>query len=417
MWRDGLIYKMHSLDLPWKFTRYTRNFLSSRVTTVEVNNRKSKKFLLKEGLPQGSAISPLLFLVFINDIDAKLSKDTLASLFADDTSIACSGGDLEEEIMPRMQEEINKITTWADTWKMSINTSKTKTLTISTSRADTSAVLQLQANGKPIDQVEEYPFLGLVMENELRFTGHVKKIVRKGRQRVNILKSMACKAWGNALETQRTLYIQYVRSCIEYASSSNTPWLPPSSIGKLEKVQNAAMRAIAGLAATCPVEFLHLETNLEPLQMRLEKNDVILWDRYRRLPDEDQRKKMMLKDIPARIKTRHGWRIKTKMRAMEFEVPVATESPLIPPWLTFPNLSIEATPLEKKKEDYQPEELRAIAMAKIDSIEADIAIYTDGSTDANQERGGAGIYIETATGEEVLRQSAPAGMYCSSFGV
>jgi len=417
VWRDGLIYKMNGLGLPWKFTRYTRNFLSSRVTTVEVNNKKCKKFLLKEGLPQGSAISPLLFLVFINDIDAELSNDTLASLFADDTAIASSGGELEE-ITPRMQEEINKIVTWADTWKMSINTSKTKTLTISTSRNDTSAVLQLQANGKPIDQVTDYPFLGLVTDNGLRFTGHVDKIVRKGRKRVNILKCMASKDWGNALETQRTLYIQYVRSCMEYTSSAYAPWLPPTSIDRLEKVQNAAMRAIAGLAATCPIQFLRLETNLEPLQLRLEKSDVILWDRYRRLPDEDQRKKMILKDIPARsnLKTRHGWRIKTKMRALEFDVPVATESPMIPPWLTFPNLSIQSTPLEKKKDDYQPEELRTIALAKIDSIEAHIAIYTDGSTDGNQERGGAGIFIETASGEELLRQSAPAGMYCSSFG-
>jgi ribonuclease HI len=83
--------------------------------------------------------------------------------------------------------------------------------------------------------------------------------------------------------------------------------------------------------------------------------------------------------------------------------------------LNFPNLSIQATPLDKKKDDYNPEELRRIAIEKIDSIEADIAIYTDGSTDGNQESGGAGIYIETATGEELLRQSAPAGMYCSSF--
>ena len=81
---------------------------------------------------------------------------------------------------------------------------------------------------------------------------------------------------------------------MEYTSSAYTPWLPPTSIDKLEKVQNAAMRAIAGLAATCPIQFLRLETNLEPLQLRLEKSDVILWDRYRRLPDEDQRKKMIL---------------------------------------------------------------------------------------------------------------------------
>ena len=76
---------------------------------------------------------------------------------------------------------------------------------------------------------------------------------------------------------------------------------PPSTWAKLERVQNEAMRAIAGLMKTCPVEFLRLETNLEPLQMRLEKNDVILWDRYRRLQEEDERNEMLRKDVPARI--------------------------------------------------------------------------------------------------------------------
>ena len=87
VWRFGLLYKMQELDLPRKFVKYTRSFLSGRRTTVEVNNVKSQRFLLKEGLPQGSAISPLLFLVFTNDIDANLSNETLASLFADDTSV------------------------------------------------------------------------------------------------------------------------------------------------------------------------------------------------------------------------------------------------------------------------------------------------------------------------------------------
>ena len=76
---------------------------------MKVNSKKSRKFLLKEGLPQGSVISPLLFLVFINDIDEKLMNETLASLFADDTAIACSSGELEDELTPLMQEEVNKI--------------------------------------------------------------------------------------------------------------------------------------------------------------------------------------------------------------------------------------------------------------------------------------------------------------------
>ena len=82
VWRDGLLYKMARLGVPKRFLRYTRHFLSGRITTVKVNGVRSKTIRLNEGLPQGSCISPLLFLIFINDIDTNLHPDTLVSLFA-----------------------------------------------------------------------------------------------------------------------------------------------------------------------------------------------------------------------------------------------------------------------------------------------------------------------------------------------
>lgn len=83
---------------------------------------------------------------------------------------------------------------------------------------------------------------------------------------------------------------------------------------RLQKVQNQACRAIASLAKTCPVDFLHLETGIEPLADRLEKNDDITWGRYARLPDTDSRNKLLSMDVPMSLKTRAGWRNKTATR-------------------------------------------------------------------------------------------------------
>ena len=84
---------------------------------------------------------------------------------------------------------------------------------------------------------------------------------------------------------------------------------------KLERVQNEALRAIGGLAKTCPVDLLRLETNLEPLKTRMEKTDEIMWDKYKRLPESDARRKLVDDDVPPRLKSRHGWRHEKKERA------------------------------------------------------------------------------------------------------
>ena len=96
VWRDGLLHKMQNMNIPWRFIKYVRHFLSGRKTYVDVNGTRSTSIRLYEA--QGSSISPLLFLIFINDIDVELDADTCTSLFADYTATWVQGG----KIKPRL---------------------------------------------------------------------------------------------------------------------------------------------------------------------------------------------------------------------------------------------------------------------------------------------------------------------------
>ena len=415
VWRIGLLYKMVEMQLPYRFIKYTRSFLSNRQTTVEINGTASKKFMLKDGLPQGSSISPLLFLIFINDIGVDLHDLTVASLFADDTSIWVPGGrDTREQAISRMQNEVDKIMKWADDWKMVINVDKTRTMIISSSNADSNTDPGLVANGEKIQLVDAYKFLGPAVDNGLWLTDHVKNILAKTRPRVRILKCMAWKDWGNALETQRTLYLQLIRTCLEYASPSWAPLLENTKKEQLERVQNEALRNIAGLYKTCPIDFLRLETDIEPLKDRLLKNDEILFDKYLRLPQADSRRRLVDKRVPTRLMTRHGWRAKTVER-VEVDLPRDMFTAPTAPWRTLCNLKVEYTQLERRKEEYKEEELKRLALEKIGQYSPDFYIFTDGSTNADQEYGGAGMYVEDFMGEPVAEKSLAAGMYCSSY--
>ena len=415
VWRDGLIHKMLKMNLPSRFVKYTRHFLSGRKTRVEVNGVRSAPFRLDQGLPQGSSISPLLFLIFINDIDVDLDMDTIASLFADDTASWMKDGKIRGSNKTLMQEEIDKILAWADRWKMKVNEGKTKAMVIASSRKDTTWDPEFNARGKRIETVEEYRFLGVTTDNNLRFNSHVSNIVAKTRKRVNIIRCLSSKDWGCSLEQQRSLYITYIRMVLEYASPGWSSWISESSLRTLQTVQNAALRSIASLYKSCPEDFLHLETGIEPLRYRYQQNDDIIWDKYARLPLNDQRRMLQLAEAPTRLKTRKGWRNTTSERMRTLEIARDTTTPPLPPWKVAESLVLDMVPLEKPKQEYSDEELLALSMDKITSITSEVTIYTDGSTDSSQKNGGAGIYIKDAQGRSLLEASFAAGKFCSSY--
>ena len=180
------------------------------------------------------------------------------------------------------------------------------------------------------------------------------------------------------LETQRSLYITYIRMALEYASAGWTSWISQSSLRSLQTVQNAGLRSVGNLYKTCPQDFLHLETGVEPLKYRYQQNDDITWDRYARLPDEDQRKQLLLKNAPVRLKTRKGWRHLTSERMGNWDVTRDVTTPPLPPWKEAENLILDMVELEKPKQEYTEEELLRLSMNKINSITSNIVIYTDG---------------------------------------
>jgi len=221
---------MIQLKLPPQFIKYVRHFLSGIKTTVSINNVESDPFLMRNGLPQGSSISPLLFLIFINDFDVELDIETAASLFADDTSAWRTDGKIRGSHRILMQKEVDKIMEWSEEWKMKVNGSKTRSMVIASSTKDKKWDPQLKAGQTSIKQEQDYRFLGVTTPSDLIFRKYVETAATKGRNRNKVLKYMATKNWGNSLETQRTIYIQYVRSGMEYGGPSWSPWISTSNI-------------------------------------------------------------------------------------------------------------------------------------------------------------------------------------------
>ena len=105
LWIEGLLFKLKKLRVEGHMFKWIRSFLTSRTIQVKIGNSHSEKLTLENGTPQGSVISPLLFLLMINDIP-DLNQDTRKAIFADDCAIWKSGRDVDQ-VIKELQIDLN----------------------------------------------------------------------------------------------------------------------------------------------------------------------------------------------------------------------------------------------------------------------------------------------------------------------
>ena len=115
VWRACLLDKMMGMGVPATFIKWTSAYLVNRTARVKLGEATGRQRVYREGLPQGAVLSPLLFIIFINDLLDEFGEGTLASAFAADLAIACSHMD-KERAQALDQEETNKVVSWSKKW-------------------------------------------------------------------------------------------------------------------------------------------------------------------------------------------------------------------------------------------------------------------------------------------------------------
>ena len=115
VWHDGLIYKLHDLRLPQYLVNYLIYFLNNRTAAIELENILSHPFNLDSGTPQGSPLSPLLYIIYTSDLMNGIPMHTQHGLFADDTALWTSSN-TTSSLKTRIQQSIDEFQKWCTTW-------------------------------------------------------------------------------------------------------------------------------------------------------------------------------------------------------------------------------------------------------------------------------------------------------------
>ena len=150
--------------------------------------KKSQTKLIKSGVPQGSVLGPLFFLVYINDLPLHLNTNTHNDLFADDASLHTSHTKIET-IQNFLQDSINKASNWCDNNSMIIHPDKTKCILIATRQKEqrTHPTLTLTLGTNLIEQVQHHKMLGLLIDSRLTWNAHIETLVKRISKNIFLL--------------------------------------------------------------------------------------------------------------------------------------------------------------------------------------------------------------------------------------
>jgi hypothetical protein len=252
VWHDGLIYKLLRLPLPRNLIGWLVDFLRDRKLQVRVNGHLSQIATVNCGVPQGSPISPLLYIIYTSDLLAESVPNTETEAYADDLTTPAAGATVALA-QQAAQAEIDRIAGWAQLWRQQFNASKSETLLFS----HVPGHVNLHLNGLPIPQQQFMRVLGVHFDPRLTFQHHVEKVIASCRVNLIWFRRLVSRP-GLSSRWRRTVYYALVRSKLSYAN----PVL--SSIAKrhrqrLQVVQNNCLRAILNvrLADWTPTAELH----------------------------------------------------------------------------------------------------------------------------------------------------------------
>ena len=230
VWHNGLRYKIFQLGLSTKLCRWLSDFLVGRVIQVKIEGFLSPKVYPKAGVPQGSNLSPLLFLIYVNDMPNPTHHQTNKSQFADDAGqwAVSKNIDLAAEYL---QRDLDKLARWCAKWRIKLYPEKTKVIIFSKSRSAIRAEPALSLYGDLLSYYPHIKFLGITFDNRMTFTKHFEEIFERCNQKFHRLSP----------ETILQIYKQCVRPIFEYGIVS-TITVSETVITKIQRVQNSFIK-------------------------------------------------------------------------------------------------------------------------------------------------------------------------------
>ena len=258
-----LLAKLEHAGIRGRVLEWCRNYLSDRLQCTYANGVKSTLLPVTCGVPQGSVLGPLFFLVYVNDIKNAVINCGV-KLYADDTVLYQAGLN-HEEAQLKLQESVNSFKQWCDINALTINAPKTKVMVFA-SRAKVKKCrnVTVEIGGTRLKVVPSFKYLGLTLDSTLNFTQHIASVIRLITYKMTLLAKL--KKHLNT-EVATLIYKSMILPYFDYADVIY--WKANErDLGKLQTLQNKCLRICKGRDRRFSVDRVHKQTNVPFLKDR-----------------------------------------------------------------------------------------------------------------------------------------------------
>ena len=260
VWHAGLLRKLEAFGVQSPLLQWFESYLCNRKQRVVIEGQCSDWRTITSGVPQGSVLGPLLFLIYINDITDDLAS--LPLIYADDTTLLEI---VDDPVVSagRLNSDLHKISVWADKWLVTMNPVKSRNVIFSLKRnKQVHPPLFLSSN--IVKDVESHTHLGLTLQSSMSWRKHIVRVFEKASKRLNMLKFVRFKVDCSILTS---LYKSLIIPLMEYGDVIwNNCYDCDSAL--LDGVQYEAARLVTGAIKGTSSARLYKELAWESLSNR-----------------------------------------------------------------------------------------------------------------------------------------------------
>ena len=259
VWHKGLLFKLKQIGINGQLLEWFRSYLHERKQKVIIRGQESEYGNINAGVPQGSVLGPLLFLIYINDLVVNVTANI--KLFADDTSLFIDFEDPNES-EKILNADLRTIKEWAEQWIVTFSPPKTKSMTCSLKK--TPPNVNLQFDTQQLDNIPTHKHLGLTLSNTLNWSSHINSVIESTSVMANALKQLKYIVDRKSLEH---IYFTYMLPKLEYGCHI---WDNCTSTdgSRLEQFQLCVARTVTGAKRGTSHAALYRETGWQKLSDR-----------------------------------------------------------------------------------------------------------------------------------------------------